>query len=267
MPYFTAVLDRSGDDWQLRPSDLETPADLDELAEAVRAATRGRGGLAIVEREDEWFALVRVDGEEDPRVFVSDLPAARQSSFATLFDDVEELPMVTTGSGGAPAPVELTGTAAAAGREVADVVADVDLGDDFDDQLQDEDEDEDEESLVGLGGLGGTGVEADAVPAHVGESDGESDGESGDGSDVARPAATESAAIGSGAATPALVSAGADSVGDATVWGGELTIVEDFGLSSAALQEIVERTGSDPAAALQAIGQEVGFADVLDSWR
>ena len=32
--------------------------------------------LPFVEREDAWWAVVRVDGDEDPRVFVSDVAGA-----------------------------------------------------------------------------------------------------------------------------------------------------------------------------------------------
>ena len=36
--------------------------------------------LLLLEREDAWWAVVRVDGDEDPRVFVSDVAGAAASS-------------------------------------------------------------------------------------------------------------------------------------------------------------------------------------------
>ena len=36
--------------------------------------------LAVIEHEDEWFGLVRVDGDEEPRLFVSDLARRRHLS-------------------------------------------------------------------------------------------------------------------------------------------------------------------------------------------
>ena len=40
--------------------------------------------LAVIEHEDEWFALVRVDGDDEPRLFVSDLGAASRSPYGPL---------------------------------------------------------------------------------------------------------------------------------------------------------------------------------------
>jgi putative tRNA adenosine deaminase-associated protein len=40
--------------------------------------------LAVIEHEDEWFALIRVDGDDEPRLFVSDLGAASHSRYGAL---------------------------------------------------------------------------------------------------------------------------------------------------------------------------------------
>lgn len=83
--YFTAVLAADGHSWRARDVDVEDAGSLDDLADILRAAAHGEGPvLAVIEREDEWFALVRVDGEEDPRVFVSDMAAASRSLYAAL---------------------------------------------------------------------------------------------------------------------------------------------------------------------------------------
>jgi putative tRNA adenosine deaminase-associated protein len=83
--YFTAVLVADGHSWRARDVDVEDAGSLDDLADTLRAAAHGEGPvLAVIEREDEWFALVRVDGEEDPRVFVSDMAAASHSLYGPL---------------------------------------------------------------------------------------------------------------------------------------------------------------------------------------
>lgn len=87
MSYFTAVLVPRGRTWSSCDASLDQVSGLDELVDLVRGCIDGATGLAVLEREDEWFALVRVDGDDDARVFVSDLPAARQSSFGPVFAD------------------------------------------------------------------------------------------------------------------------------------------------------------------------------------
>jgi putative tRNA adenosine deaminase-associated protein len=75
--YFTATVARSNRGWRSRAVDVEDCQDLDELADRLRAeAISDEPVLLLLEREDDWFAVVRVDGAEDPRVFVSDVAAA-----------------------------------------------------------------------------------------------------------------------------------------------------------------------------------------------
>jgi putative tRNA adenosine deaminase-associated protein len=83
--YFTAVIAGDGRSWRARDVDVEDAGSLDDLADTLRGAAHADGPvLAVIEREDEWFALVRVDGQDDPRVFVSDMAAATRSPFADL---------------------------------------------------------------------------------------------------------------------------------------------------------------------------------------
>ena len=96
MAYFTAVLspDGSGDEreWRSVEIDLEAGSP-DELGDALRGAVDDdRPVLAVLEREDEWFALVRTEGDIDVKVFVSDAVAAADSAYAPLF---AELPTAT----------------------------------------------------------------------------------------------------------------------------------------------------------------------------
>ena len=46
--------------------------------------------LLLVEREDAWWAVVRVDGDDDPRVFVSDIAGAVASPYAELLAVADE---------------------------------------------------------------------------------------------------------------------------------------------------------------------------------
>jgi putative tRNA adenosine deaminase-associated protein len=83
--YFTAVLARSGRIWRARDVEVDDAPTLDDLADSLRAVAVGdEPVLAVVEHEDEWFAIVRVDGEELPRLFVSDLAAASGSHYGAL---------------------------------------------------------------------------------------------------------------------------------------------------------------------------------------
>lgn len=87
MAYFTAVLDNSAGTWAAHDLDLDAMDDLPELADALRLVTGGDDPvLMLVEREDAWWALVRVDGPEDPRVFVSDLAGVRASAYGELLE-------------------------------------------------------------------------------------------------------------------------------------------------------------------------------------
>ncbi|WP_432484385.1 tRNA adenosine deaminase-associated protein [Kineococcus esterisolvens] len=91
MAYFTAVLTPDGDGWRSVDVDLEAGSP-EELGDVLRGAVGDDAVvLAVLEREDEWFALVRTDGD-DTRVFVSDAVAAADSSYAELF---AELPPAT----------------------------------------------------------------------------------------------------------------------------------------------------------------------------
>jgi putative tRNA adenosine deaminase-associated protein len=93
VPYFTAVLARDGDKWFPRNIDVDALETLDDLADALRAREVGEAEpvLAFIEREDSWWAVVRVDGDEDPRVFVSDVAGAAASAYAELLEiEVDE---------------------------------------------------------------------------------------------------------------------------------------------------------------------------------
>lgn len=95
MAYFTAVLACTDDRFRLLDLVVEDVADLPELADLVDGVGDGSAdaeAVAVIEHEDEWFALIRiVDG--DAAVFLSDTEAAASSPYAELFEDyLDSLP-------------------------------------------------------------------------------------------------------------------------------------------------------------------------------
>ena len=87
MAYFAVVLARSDDGWDVNDVDLDEVDDLGDLADLMRdTADEDSEGpfLLFLEQEDLWFAVVRVDGEDDPRVFVSDRAAVEHSAYAEM---------------------------------------------------------------------------------------------------------------------------------------------------------------------------------------
>jgi putative tRNA adenosine deaminase-associated protein len=85
--YFTAVLAREGRTWRAHDVDVESIKDRDELTDELRAvAEDDEPVLLLVEREDAWWAVVRIDGDDDPRVFVSDGAGAAASSYSELLE-------------------------------------------------------------------------------------------------------------------------------------------------------------------------------------
>ncbi|MGN6089318.1 MAG: tRNA adenosine deaminase-associated protein [Actinomycetales bacterium] len=86
MAYFCAVLARQPQGtWRERDVDPETARKLSELGDLLREHAEGEEPvLLLVEHEDEWFGIVRADGLDDARVFVSDAAAAEQSRIGEL---------------------------------------------------------------------------------------------------------------------------------------------------------------------------------------
>ena len=77
LSYFTAVLAREGKAWTTHDLEVDSATELPELTAELRdLVDDDEPVLLLVEREDAWWAVVRVDGDEDPRVFVSDIAGA-----------------------------------------------------------------------------------------------------------------------------------------------------------------------------------------------
>jgi len=90
--FFTAVMASDGSAWRSRDVDVEDCSDLDDLSDLLRGAAVGEHPvLCVIEREDGWFALVRVDGEDDPRLFVSDLAAAVRGHYEPVLSPAADV--------------------------------------------------------------------------------------------------------------------------------------------------------------------------------
>ncbi|QES42539.1 hypothetical protein DEJ49_17525 [Streptomyces venezuelae] len=85
--YFAALLARTEDGWEASDTELDDVETLSDLADLAREATADYDDdtvLVFIEQEDAWFGVVRVDGEEDPRIYVSDAAAAARSSYGEI---------------------------------------------------------------------------------------------------------------------------------------------------------------------------------------
>ncbi|MET9695572.1 hypothetical protein ABZY31_01390 [Streptomyces sp. NPDC006529] len=86
--YFAALLARTEDGWEASDTDLDNVESLTDLIDLARStAVDDDTVVALIEQEDAWFGVVRVDGEEDPRIFVSNAAAASRSSYGSMLTD------------------------------------------------------------------------------------------------------------------------------------------------------------------------------------
>jgi putative tRNA adenosine deaminase-associated protein len=90
--HFAALVAKTNDRWKSSEVELKGLADLDEVAELLRDASIDEGPvLLFVEEDDEWFAIVRVDGVGEPRSFISDARVVPGSELAGLVFEEEVL--------------------------------------------------------------------------------------------------------------------------------------------------------------------------------
>ncbi|EFF91895.1 MULTISPECIES: tRNA adenosine deaminase-associated protein [Streptomyces] len=83
--YFAALLARTEDGWEASDTELDDVETLSDLADLAREASpEDDTVLVLIEQEDAWFGVVRVDGEDDPRIYVSDAAAAARSSYGEI---------------------------------------------------------------------------------------------------------------------------------------------------------------------------------------
>lgn len=82
--YFAAVLAPTASGWVGRELDMKGIEDLDALADQMRETSDEGTVLFFLEEDEEYLAIVRVDGEGDPRTFISDDRAVGTSALAEL---------------------------------------------------------------------------------------------------------------------------------------------------------------------------------------
>ncbi|MCD9145117.1 tRNA adenosine deaminase-associated protein [Streptomyces albireticuli] len=116
--YFAALLARTEDGWQASDTDLDNVETLSDFADLAReTAVDDDTVLVFIEQEDAWFGVVRVDGEDDPRIYLSDAVAASRSSYGALLadellgrdditEDLDSLPDLDGTEDGEPEPAE-----------------------------------------------------------------------------------------------------------------------------------------------------------------
>ena len=93
MSYVAAVLTRTKDRWRGVEVDLDDCESMDDVADVV-SDEPGDVRLLVVEQDDEYVALARVDaGDDEVHVFLSDGHAADAYSLAALI--AEELAEIT----------------------------------------------------------------------------------------------------------------------------------------------------------------------------
>ncbi|MEV5888024.1 tRNA adenosine deaminase-associated protein [Nonomuraea fuscirosea] len=85
---FSAAFVRTSDGWSGAEVDLGDAEIVDDLGDAVIESLGLTGdelALLCVEVEDEWFAIARYRGEDEPRVFLSDAHAIVANGLGELF--------------------------------------------------------------------------------------------------------------------------------------------------------------------------------------
>ncbi|TXS55886.1 hypothetical protein [Streptomyces sp. t39] len=83
--YFAALLARTHDGWEASDTELDDVETLSDLTDLARDASVDEDTvLVFIEQEDAWFGVIRIEGEEDPRIYVSDAAAAARSSYGEI---------------------------------------------------------------------------------------------------------------------------------------------------------------------------------------
>ncbi|GLW64584.1 hypothetical protein Arub01_28280 [Actinomadura rubrobrunea] len=88
MSYFAAVFAQTPQGWVGTEAELSEAESIDDVSDLMREAaveSYGDPVVLLIEEDDEWFAIVRLDGEGEPRAFVS---AVHGDGFGALFLDL-----------------------------------------------------------------------------------------------------------------------------------------------------------------------------------
>lgn len=93
MSHFAAMIARTDNRWKGADADdvdLDKVDDIDQIVDIMRdTSVDDSPAVMFVEEDDEWFAIVRVDGADEPRVFISDARVVAVSPLAmAVFGDL-----------------------------------------------------------------------------------------------------------------------------------------------------------------------------------
>ncbi|MFF1833623.1 hypothetical protein ACFVXE_05370 [Streptomyces sp. NPDC058231] len=156
--YFAALLARTEDGWEASDTELDDVETLSDLTDLAREASVDEDTvLVFIEQEDAWFGVIRVDGEEDPRIYISDASAAARSSYGEILLTDELLGREPGAEDSIAALEELVGLD---GTEDGEPDQATDNQTDHDDD-NDNDDDGLDADAVPTGPLGDTGVLSD----------------------------------------------------------------------------------------------------------
>ncbi|NYH93068.1 tRNA adenosine deaminase-associated protein [Actinopolymorpha rutila] len=110
--YFAAAFARSGGEWVASETDLDDVETVEDVVDAVHQVESDDEIVLVFVEEENWFGVVRVEGDEEPRVYVSDGAETFRSPVgeALVSELAEEhrLAAVVAGDVGGEVPVPAT---------------------------------------------------------------------------------------------------------------------------------------------------------------
>lgn len=97
MSYVATAIARADDGWIGDELELDEVDDLDGVVELLRQVVgdESNPALLFVEEDDEWFGVLRLDSDGEPRVFISDARVIASSDIAGMLGEAavdSELP-------------------------------------------------------------------------------------------------------------------------------------------------------------------------------
>lgn len=88
MSYFAAVFAQTPQGWVGAEAVLAEAEHVDDVADLMREAaveSYGDPVVLLAEEDDDWFAVVRLDGQDEPRAYVS---TVREDGLGSLFQQL-----------------------------------------------------------------------------------------------------------------------------------------------------------------------------------
>jgi putative tRNA adenosine deaminase-associated protein len=176
--YYAVALSRTDGKWTGAELDLDDAGDIDEAVESLReeAGSDADTALLFVESDDEFLAVIRLDSDDDFRVFGSDAAFASESKIGeVLLADLEPVRTPARGAG-------------------IEAVEDVDEIDELDQEL--DEEEADDEDLDDLDEADPDRPKGATAAADVVDAQDSGDDDAGDDSEEGRVAATAGEPVG-----------------------------------------------------------------------